>query len=111
MKSIIGQVFLSQGTSITDRGIEILYVLIAAVLAFLWIQLLRKKRKAEKANVLMYAVLFFGCVTSLVLSLTQEPVDRVTVTVKAVLLLPLSVFLITEWVCYRKNPNQEDTSE
>ena len=91
-----------QSGTITERGVDILYWLIAAVLLFLWIKLLVKKREPEKSVILMFGVVFAMAVLSLVTVLCHSPIHRAAVIEKSILSAAFLVFTVTEWICYRK---------
>jgi len=108
---MMNQILLTHGGSIMTGGVSVLYCLIAVVLLVLWVQLLLKKRKAEKANAAMFGVLCIGAIASLVFTLLQPRINQTAVIFKSILLVPFLVFFITELVFYCRSTHKKKTIE
>ena len=97
--------------SMTGKAIFLLYCLILIVFIFLWIQLLRKKREAEKGTSILFAILTASDLASLIFALFQKPINTTTVIEKVVLLVVFAVITATEILCYLKKIKEEESSE
>ena len=97
--------------STTGKAIFLIYIMIMVVLVFLWIQLLRKKREAEKGTSILFAILTASDLATLIFALIQKPIDAATVIEKAILFVVFSVITATEIYCYLKKIKQEGSPE